>query len=214
MPTFKDITGNKYGKLLVLERDVDYVSPQNRRRIQYKCLCDCGNIVTIIGENLRGNKTLSCGCYQKEKAKKAKITHNSTNSRLYGIWCSMKSRCFNANNKNYNLYGGRGIVVCKDWLDFVKFREWAYASGYDSKAPRGVCTLDRIDVNGNYCPENCRWVSQMIQANNTRTNKIIEYNGEKHTIAEWGRITGINPSKIENRIVVLCWPIEKALTIK
>lgn len=178
----------------------------------WTCRCDCGNIVTLLADNLTGNRQKSCGCYRKEHATEMFTTHGQTNSRLYGVWSAMKSRCYNKNVYEYHWYGERGITVCDEWKDnFQAFYSWAIQNGYDENADRGVCTIDRIDSNQGYCPENCRIVPHIEQMNNIRTNHIIEWNGESHTIAEWSRITGINQFKIRNRISRLGWTPERAL---
>ena len=198
-----DMTGRRYGKLTVIAR-----GNNKGKRVKWICKCDCGKILEIDGTLLRIRQR-SCGCARKEN-----IKHGMTNSRLYSVWSNMRSRCTNPNNKKYPAYGGRGITVCEEWQSFEPFMEWALANGYDEKAPRGQCTLDRIDFNGNYCPENCRWATNKTQCNNTRQNRILEHNGERHTMAEWAEITGINQSTISLRINKRGWTIEEALTIE
>lgn len=113
----------------------------------------------------------------------------------------MKMRCFDKNVKTFALYGGRGISVCDEWKnDFLAFEKWAVAHGYDESLPRGECTIDRIDANGNYCPENCRIATQKQQSNNRRNNRIVRYKGESHTISEWSDIVGIKQSIISARL--------------
>lgn len=139
-------------------------------------------------------------------------THGKTNTKLYNVWRGIKSRCYNENVYEYKWYGAKGIAMCNEWKnDFEAFYSWAIQNGYDESAQRGVCTIDRIDGNKNYSPDNCRIVTQLKQMNNIRTNHIITYNGESHSIAEWSRITGINQYKIRNRIVKLGWSPERAL---
>ena len=122
----------------------------------------------------------------------------------------MKARCYNPNRKRYVDYGGRGITVCDEWKNDVKaFYDWAMANGYSDDL-----TIDRIDTNGNYCPENCRWVGQDVQGNNKTDNILVERNGETHTIGEWANITGIRYATLYNRIVKLHWTAEKALNKK
>ena len=135
--------------------------------------------------------------------------------RLYGIYAGIKSRCYNPNRKKYEIYGGRGIKVCDEWLGrngYANFRKWALANGYDENAPKYQCTIDRIDNDGDYSPENCRWIDCKKQANNRRSNRMITFNGETKTIAQWGEATGILEDTIKARIDYYGWSTEKALT--
>ena len=126
---------------------------------------------------------------------------------IYAIWQSMKTRCLCKSNKRYKDYGGRGIIICQEWLIFQEFRKWSMENGYK----KGL-SLDRIDNNGNYCPENCRWTDYMTQANNKRTNKIIEYKGIKLTEAQWAEKLGIKLGTLSSRINKLHWPLDMALS--
>lgn len=139
--------------------------------------------------------------------RKANSKHGYSNKeRLYETWCHIRQRCNNPNDRVYPLYGGRGIKVCGAWMsDYQSFRNWAMDNGY-----REDLTLDRIDNNGDYCPENCRWVDRKTQANNRRTNRLITYNGITHTLSEWSEITGIKWCTILARINK-GWSTEKAL---
>lgn len=119
----------------------------------------------------------------------------------------MKERCYNQNRNSYCWYGAKGICVCDEWDDFENFYDWSMNNGYSDEL-----TIDRIDANGNYCPENCRWSTDREQANNRSTNRIIEYNGESHTLEEWSRITGIASSTIRMRLDEYKWDVEKSLT--
>lgn len=140
-------------------------------------------------------------------------THRKTNTRLYGVWCNIKTRCYNPNCYEYANYGGRGIVMCPEWKnDFQTFWDWAYANGYDEKAGFMECTIDRIDVNGNYEPDNCRWATREVQGNNTRSNHCLTYNGETHTIAEWARILGVDYHALYSRVDG-GWTIEEIMTL-
>ena len=179
---FHDLTGMQFGSLSVIS-----VSYRKNGKVYYLCQCVCGKRKVVVGSALKSGNTRSCGCKKKEFSSQALLTHGGANTRLFRIWTSMKNRCYNPNDESSFLqYGGRGITVCKEWSDsFEAFRNWALSNGYDENALRGECTIDRIDVNGNYCPENCRWVSMKEQANNKRNNHKIEYNGETHTISEW-----------------------------
>ena len=135
--------------------------------------------------------------------------HGMSASKLYGIWDAMKSRCYRKGYHGFRNYGGRGITVCEAWKqDFVVFQEWATANGY-----RDGLSLDRIDNDGNYCPENCRWVTMKEQENNKRNNVRIEYKGEVHTIPEWSEIVGVSIYALYHRIH-RGWSIERALTTK
>lgn len=144
----------------------------------------------------------------------------NSSTRLYNVWKNMKVRCNNPHSKEYKYYGERGICVCDEWNDFREFQKWAYANGYDENAKRGECTLDRIDVNKNYEPSNCRWVNMKVQCNNrrlwgtnTHNHKMITwtYKGETHTVREWSEITGID-NKILRTRKHKGWNIERILT--
>lgn len=159
--------GQRFNKLTVIEE-----GPRRcRGKRTWICRCDCGNITKPIeGNNLKIGHTKSCGCYRVSLAGAARSTkHGMKGSRLYSVWSNMKGRCFCSTNKDYRHYGGRGITVCDEWKDnFQAFYDWSIANGYDKDAKFGDCTIDRIDVNGNYEPSNCRWVSMKVQNNNQR----------------------------------------------
>lgn len=193
--------GNRFGRLTVLSEAEPYIRSNGKPRKRWLCRCDCGNIKIILGENLTGGKTKSCGCLQKERTSIASTVHGDTNSRLYNVWCAMKRRCLNESAPEYKYYGARGITVCDEWLkSYEAFRSWAYSNGYDSNSKRGECTIDRIDVNGNYSPENCRWVDQKKQMNNYSKNHLLSYGGEVHSISEWSDILGIPYSKMNHYV--------------
>lgn len=134
-------------------------------------------------------------------------THGLTNTRLYRIWCNMKTRCYCKTDFHYPRYGARGIVVCTEWKnDFQAFYDWSMSNGYSDDL-----TIDRIDVNGNYEPQNCRWADNFTQANNTRRNRYYTYNNETHTLTEWSRIVGIKREILKDRIFKLGWSFEDAI---
>jgi hypothetical protein len=166
-----DLTGKTFGRLIVIER----VGIDQNKRPLWMCRCKCGNEKIINGSSLRNGDTVSCGCYGKEQREKSHTTHKKTNTRLFNVWQNIKRRCYTKTNPSYKYYGGRGIGVCQEWMNgFQSFCDWAYKNGYDDKAPKGICTIDRIDVNGDYEPENCRWVSMAVQNRNTRRTKYAE----------------------------------------
>lgn len=200
MGKFKDLTGMRFGRLSVLGMVDDYVGPTGKRRKRYRCRCDCGNEKFFIGENLSRGLTMSCGCLQKERAAEANTIHGETDSHLYGVWCAMKRRCNTPSVPEYELYGGRGIKICDEWMEFPPFQKWAYETGYDPDAKRGECTLDRKDVNGDYCPENCRWVNTEVQCNNKRNSKLYYFDGAYHNLSEWADITGADIRTLKQHI--------------
>ena len=159
------------------------------------CRCDCGETRIVRGSHLTGKNTRSCGCLDREVVSKNAIKHGMRYSRLYNIWGKMKERCFNPNADNYRHYGGKGIKVCDEWLTFEGFYEWAKSSGY-----RDDLTIDRINVFGNYCPDNCRWATMREQANNTTRNHTITIRNETKTVQGWADEVGISRSTILSRL--------------
>lgn len=185
-----DLTNKKFGMMTVINR------AENRNgRPYWLCKCDCGNEKIVKGDNLKSGNVKSCGCLVIETNKTRK-THGLVKHRLYNIRKGMMGRCYNPNLSYYKNYGGRGITVCEEWRnDFQAFFDWAMSNGYSDNL-----TIDRIDVNGNYEPSNCRWITMKEQLGNKRTSRYIKYKGEEHTIAEWSRITGLRRDTIRARI--------------
>lgn len=214
MGSMEELTGKRFGRMTVI-RQTDR-PPGKLHNRYWLCRCDCGNEkVYCTGEINRG-AIVSCGCYHREMASKRAyeqhLTHGKTGTRLYGIWNAMKDRCSNPNCKTFHLYGGRGIKVCEEWKhSFEAFSEWAVLNGYDPSKKRGECTVDRIDVNGNYCPENCRIVSQKEQCKNKRSNRMITYNGETKTMTEWAEQYGLRVGTLRDRLSY-GWDVERCLT--
>lgn len=191
--SFQDITGNKYGRLTVIR-----LYDRNRGNIKWLCQCDCGKEVVVIGNNLKNGHTNSCGCYKADRNSEVHYSHGGRRTRLYGIWTGMKTRCYDKNCRSYINYGGRGIKLTAEWLGekgFHNFREWALNNGYSD-----TLTIDRIDVNGDYCPNNCRWTTTEQQAYNTTASRYITINGVTKTAAEWEKETGIKSGTIRYRI--------------
>lgn len=190
---FDDLTGKSFGRLKVTE----YVGKDEKGHTTlWKCLCSCGSEKIFRASCLKNGTTVSCGCYNIERIRERSYKHGIGNEdRLYRIWSGMKHRCYTSGHRSYKDYGERGIKVCDEWrYSFLNFREWALANGYSDKL-----SIDRIDVNGDYTPDNCRWATATEQANNTRNNVYLTYKRETHTLAEWGRISGINPLTLAAR---------------
>jgi len=181
------IVNQKFGRLTVLS-----VDHREAKRMYLKCKCDCGNETIVRKDQLVNGHTTSCGCAQKD-AVRALAKHGMCETRVYKLYQTMKARCYSPKANGYEHYGGRGIKVCDEWLnDPMTFIKWCYDNGYDDTAERGECTIDRIDVNGDYEPSNCRFVPNLVQQNNRRNTIYWEYEGEKHPLADWSRITGIS----------------------
>lgn len=195
-----------------LSDKVWYDSKYNHKHLMWDCVCDCGKKIAVRTSVLSAKPPQqSCGCQRVNTLKNTFTKHGKAKTRLYYIWQHMKSRCYNKNDEKYKYYGGRGITICDDWLnDYSAFETWAIANGYDEQAEFGKCTIDRIDNNGNYCPENCRWVDLLVQANNTRHCYNIYYNGESHSISEWARILNINYGTLRDRLIRYGWSIDEA----
>lgn len=202
----KDLTGRQFGFLTVLETSNNR---SNEGRKVWKCLCECGNVVEKDTKALLTGGVRSCGCKRAELHNQSDkcVKHGMYNTRLYRTWSAMRNRCSNSANHAYRYYGGRGITVCSEWEEFESFMEWAMENGYQENL-----TIDRINVDGNYEPDNCRWATLEIQANNKRTSKYIEFQGEKHTVSEWSRITGFSKELIAQRLK-RGWTEEETLTI-
>lgn len=163
MSKINDLTGQKFGRLTV----VNYYGSDKNGRALWLCKCDCGNIKVIRGNSLLSKLTVSCGCYNKEHAKKIHSKHNMSDSKLYKVWHGMKTRCYNKNFMYYYNYGGRGITICDEWKnDFKIFYNWAIKNGY-----KEGLTIDRINNDGNYEPNNCRWITRAEQNRNQRKTK-------------------------------------------
>lgn len=160
-----DITGQRFGHLTVIK--YSHTDPKSKKAV-WECLCDCGKIHYVCGKELRSGNTKSCGCQKIEHTRMLKYKDGRRSERLYGVWNTMIRRCYCKTNKTYRFYGAKGIKVCDEWHNYPNFKKWAYENGYDETAPKGECTIDRIDFQGNYEPSNCRWVSMDVQRKNKR----------------------------------------------
>lgn len=208
-----NIVGERYGKLVVIKRVEDHIQPSGIKKPKWLCQCDCGNTKEVLEQNLRNGQTTSCGCYVKEHNKVLNTIHGGCYERLYNIWASVFKRCYNTNHIQYNNYGGRGILVCEEWHDYEKFKKWALENGYSENAKKSECSLDRIDVNGNYEPTNCRFVNSTVQNRNTRRNVYLTHNGETHCVTEWAEILNM-PSYVLFQRLKRGWTVERTLTTK
>ena len=183
----ESLVDSRFGRLTVIGLD----HYDSRHNSHWLCECDCGNQIVVVRGSLTTGNTTSCGCYRQEIS----TTHGLSGGQLYHVWDNMLQRCENENKPFYYRYGGRGIYVCDEWHDFEIFRDWAMENGYEP----GL-SIDRINNNDGYTPENCRWADRITQANNTSGNRFITYNNDTHTIAEWARIFGIKYGLLRNRV--------------
>jgi len=193
MGKFVDRTGLRYGRLQVLCK-TDKRTESGA--VVWNCLCNCGKETQASGSSLTAGDTNSCGCLHADTARAkglAKKTHGMTRTPTYRAWAGAHGRCNNKTNAKYPLYGGRGIKVCSEWDSFARFLQDM------GPAPAGH-SLDRIDVNGDYTPANCRWATQLEQQNNRRDNVIIDYAGERMTMAMYCRKHGLNSDKVQQRL--------------
>lgn len=184
-----DLTGKVFGRLTVVR------GVARNKRGYYHCNCSCGNKTLVRGDSLQSGLTKSCGCWQYENGLLSE-THGKSHTRIYNIYQKMKERCYNPKNERYERYGGRGIIVCDQWLDdFMNFYNWAEKNGY-----KETLSIDRINNDGNYKPSNCRWATDSEQANNRNNNVIINYKGKEYTRAELSRFLNIDYELIRRRL--------------
>lgn len=204
MPKPRNLEGKKFGRALVVSK------AESKNGIRYwNCVCDCGNHFKTTTYHLTSGRTKSCGCYRHEREIEANIKHGKRHTRIYRIYHTMKDRCYNKNVLKYKNYGARGICICDEWLGengFINFYNWSMDSGY-----RDDLTIERIDVNKNYCPENCKWIPMGEQAKNRTNNIMVEINGKKQILSEWCKELNLGYGFVHNRIRQ-GWSIIDALT--
>lgn len=210
MSKIKDITGQRFGRLTVFSF-VEKRITNNSRGYFWDCKCDCGKTKIINSSSLIRGAAKSCGCLKREALSKAMISRNTTHGQSiitseYRCWQSMKTRCFNKNSKNYKHYGGRGITVCERWLKFKNFFEDM------RRKTTKTHSLERVDNNGIYCKENCKWATKEEQINNRRSTHNITINGVTKPIKTWCAEKDLNYDRVRQRIYKLKWSAEKALT--
>lgn len=193
--------GDRFGKLTVTKS-----LGSNGEKVRWECLCDCGTPVVHTSSELNSGSSKSCGCLKFETGEKLK-KYNARDRKLYFRWSDIKGRCYNPNDSAYHNYGGRGIKMCPEWEDdFFAFRDWAIANGYDEKL-----SIDRIDNNKGYSPDNCRWTNAKTQSNNRRSNRYITIDGITKTMMEWSEYYNIDYHQIQKRLA-LGWSEKDAVT--
>lgn len=201
---YDEIPKMKFGRLTPIR-----IANENGR-VKWLCQCDCGNYTEVIQKNLCNGNTKSCGCLAREI--NPKRTHGLSGKRIYVLYLGLKGRCYNPTNSSYKWYGEKGVRMCDEWKnDPEAFAKWSYESGYDENLPRGVQTIDRIDPNGDYCPENCRWITIQEQQRNKTNLKLYEYNGEKHLLCEWAEILGIDFDFLRSRVCDYNYSLQEAI---
>lgn len=193
--------GDIYGRWTVVKE----VDRDKHKRRMILCRCECGNEKVVPLTNLRYGESGSCGCKKIEIFVKHNTKHGDSRTKLYKVWTSIKQRCLNQRCSAFDWYGGRGINICDEWIDYDNFREWAMGSGY-----KYGLTIERKDVNGHYEPNNCEWIPQSKQSINTRSNRIIEFSGESKSMKEWADETGIKYDTLEGRLR-RGWSVERSL---
>lgn len=204
--------GERFGRLVVAGESDRRKQPCGDSKRIMKCICDCGNSELYYLSNLKKGNTKSCGCIRKEEMRKKQTTHGMVGTRFYRIWTLLISRCRNKNVIAFKNYGGRGIKC--EWKSFENFKKDMYGSYQLHIEEFNIknTTIDRIDNNGNYSKENCRWATRKEQANNTSKNVLYEFNEEKLNAEEWAKKIGLNPNTFRSRLYGSKWSIKKALT--
>ena len=189
--TYTDITNQTFNSLIARER----VYCNKQKKMAWRCDCECGGEIIATYSQLNRGNTKSCGCLNREQTTVRNATHNESKTRLYKIWVGMRQRCNNPNKVRYADYGGRGIKVCDDWDNYLTFKNWAISNGYDD-----TMSIERVDVDKDYCPTNCKWIPLSDQSKNRRSCNMLTYNGKTLTISDWARELNIHRSTINKRL--------------
>lgn len=210
---FDDLTGKKFGRLLVNQRYIDKIK-DFKYKTKWFCVCDCGNKIIVNSSNLKNGNTKSCGCLQKERTSAARKIHGMSNKRFYNIWSNIKLRCTNKNHSLYGRYGGRGITVCKEWRNFNNFYNDMYESYLKHCNDFGEkeTTIDRINNDLNYTKNNCKWSNKLEQENNKSTSRYVEYNDNIYTLSNLCRKYNV-PYKLIHKRLTLGWTIDDAINV-
>ena len=199
MQKFRDLVGQRFGRLVAVALDKDKPIQTRSSSAQWVCRCDCGTVKTLLSQSLVNGNVVSCGCYSAEKA------HGGKGSPEYRSWQAMKTRCLNSNSEDYPNYGGRGVKVCDSWVhDFPQFL-------HDMGPRPGMeYSLDRIDTNCDYKPSNCRWATPVEQSNNKRGNVLVTMRGETRTFTDWCRHLNLDYRTVKARVTLCQYSVEKA----
>jgi len=205
---YNDLTGNKYGRLTVIE----YLGKNKQYDSIWRCICDCGTEITVRAGVLLNGHTQSCGCLQISRTRESHITHglsrdeNGKRTKLYHVWDGLKQRCYNPKSPFYSYYGGKGIVLCDEWLNYKAFHAWAMSHGY-----KDGLSIERERINGIYEPDNCSWIPKSHQARNRSMSVVVEYNGEIKNLSDWCDLLGKNKKMLGQRLR-RGWSVEKTFT--
>lgn len=200
MPKPANLADQQFGDWTALE----YRSNPSR----WLCRCKCGTEREVFSGNLMRGLSKGCGCNQKKLQSERMKTHGEAKTKLYGVWCTMRNRCYNKNTKSYVDYGAKGVRVCDEWnTRYEFFRDWSLANGY-----KEGLEIDRIDYEGDYTPENCRWVTRKVNANNKRGNIYLTISGVTKTLPQWSEQYGVNKGTVRTRLK-LGWPVDESLFV-
>lgn len=197
-----ELIGKRYGMLVIIGISGKRDKSKHRYMV---CQCDCGAVKEVTLYHLRSGASKSCGCQVRQSLIKRCTTHGDSGTRLFNIWQGMRRRCFNKNDSSFIHYGARGITICSEWSDYSVFKKWALSNGYNDSL-----TIERNDVDGNYCPENCSWIPFNLQARNTRNNRVVCINGKNKLMTDWIKESNVTRTTVYDRIRK-GWSVEEAL---